>query len=96
MGCGPRSGGQTLLKRSFDTPQKKFEKKLAPGLVMGDTPHTSQEVNKYMNKQNIVRIWDENLQDFLVVEFPYIVAPSNEELAQAGVRISNFNGMEQE
>ena len=79
--------------------QKKFEKKLVPGLGMGHTPHTSQEVNKYMDNQNIVRIWDENLQDFLVVHVPnhiVVVQASNEELAQAGVRISTFNGREQE
>ena len=62
---------------------------------MGDTPHTSQEVNKYMNNKNIVRIWDENLQDFLVVEVPNIVAQaSDEELAQAGVRVSTGRGQE--
>ena len=79
--------------------QKKFEKKLVPGLCVGDTPHTSQEVNKYMDNQNIVRIWDENLQDFLVVHVPnhiVLVQASNEELAQAGVRISTFNGKGQE
>ena len=48
-----------------------------------------------MNNKNIVRIWDENLQDFLVVEVPNIVAQaSDEELAQAGVRVSTGRGQE--
>lgn len=77
MGCGPRCGGPTPFKRSFDTPQKKMKKSLARFWGMGSNTHASQEassINKYMSNYS---------------NQPGAYASvTNEDLAQAGVRTS--------